>query len=736
MLKRIALSFTMFINIVMLCFSQEGWVKNYNIKWNTPGINALGSMPVGNGDIGANVWVEPNGDLVFYISKTDAWSEMGRLLKLGRVRVSITPRPLITNKFAQELRLEEGVVHIDFGLAKIKFWVDANNPVIQTDITSSTQVQVKVVYENWRKETFSVNGAEGESAWGKGERLASNDCLATISQGADVISENDRKSIITYHRNRQSIFEQNLLTQSLTHAVAYPSDPLLHRNFGVLIRGNGLQNRDDTTLVSGAVSHRFSISVFPYCRQGAVGDWVRLVKKQASVIETKPILSRVTAHKEWWRKFWDRSYIYISAKEPVQDEQAFIVTRGYILQRFINACGGRGHSPIKFNGSIFNVDTYGSSESHKDKDADFRLWGGCYWWQNTRLPYWSMLLSGDFDFFRSLFNMYMEALPLRIAATKKYYDHAGAFFPETMNFWGTYADVDYGCQRDSLPDGYVKNPYVRYYWQNGLELSLMMADYYEFTKSGAFAKDTLLPFASQILTFFAQHWKKDHNGKIRFDPAMSLETFQTAVNPLPEIVGIRVVAEKLLKLPYISSRQRKEWTALIKTLPEVPLRLNGNDTLLAPAQVYSNKANSENPELYAVFPYRVFGVGKPDLPLALRTFNARAHKENGGWQQNSIQAACLGLTGEAKAMVVKSFSRWNKEMRFPAFWGPNYDWTPDQDHGSVAMNALQRMLLQYEDNKVLLLPAWPREWDVRFRLAGPDKKIYEGIVENGKLRIR
>jgi hypothetical protein len=89
-----------------------------------------------------------------------------------------------------------------------------------------------------------------------------------------------------------------------------------------------------------------------------------------------------------------------------------------------------------------------------------------------------------------------------------------------------------------------------------------------------------------------------------------------------------------------------------------------------------------------VFPYRTFSIGKPNIDLAKRTFAVRSHKENRGWQQNSIQAAYLGLTDETKKMVVESFSNWDKNFRFPAFWGPNYDWTPDQDHGTVAMNAL------------------------------------------------
>jgi len=66
-------------------------------------------------------------------------------------------------------------------------------------------------------------------------------------------------------------------------------------------------------------------------------------------------------------------------------------------------------------------------------------------------------------------------------------------------------------------------------------------------------------------------------------------------------------------------------------------------------------------------------------------------------------------------------------------WGPNYDWTPDQCHGSVAMIALQRMLVQYEGDDIYLLPAWPKDWDVAFKLHAPQNTSIEGKVENGKI---
>ncbi len=63
-----------------------------NVVWSTPSTNASGSMPLGNGDLALNLWVEADGDLLFYISKSDARDHKDELLKLGRVRVHLEPK--------------------------------------------------------------------------------------------------------------------------------------------------------------------------------------------------------------------------------------------------------------------------------------------------------------------------------------------------------------------------------------------------------------------------------------------------------------------------------------------------------------------------------------------------------------------------------------------------------------------------------------------------------------------
>ena len=90
----------------------EAALTPYNVVWDSPSKDAHGSMPLGNGDVGINAWVDEKGDLVFYVSKTDAWDENARWCKIGRVRVTFDPPLTPKDGFRQELKLHDGVIEI------------------------------------------------------------------------------------------------------------------------------------------------------------------------------------------------------------------------------------------------------------------------------------------------------------------------------------------------------------------------------------------------------------------------------------------------------------------------------------------------------------------------------------------------------------------------------------------------------------------------------------------------
>ena len=82
------------------------WLVQSNVIWDSPSKDSFGSMPLGNGDVGLNVWAEEGGDLLFYISKADAFDANHVNRKLGRVRVSLKPNPFAAGlPFRQTLDL-------------------------------------------------------------------------------------------------------------------------------------------------------------------------------------------------------------------------------------------------------------------------------------------------------------------------------------------------------------------------------------------------------------------------------------------------------------------------------------------------------------------------------------------------------------------------------------------------------------------------------------------------------
>lgn len=177
------------------------------------------------------------------------------------------------------------------------------------------------------------------------------------------------------------------------------------------------------------------------------------------------------------------------------------------------------------------------------------------------------------------------------------------------------------------------------------------------------------------------------------------------------------------------------WRKQLADQPEVPSITQNGETRLLPAVTCSHRSNFENPELYAVFPYRAYTLmaGGEWLNIGINTWDSRQQRANIGWQQGPIQAALLGLTTETKTQVVERTKDKAHGYRFPGFYGPNYDWTPDQDQISVFQIALQRMLLQCEGDRILLLPAWPQEWDVSFKLHAPKNTTVEGIYRASEL---
>ena len=723
-------------------------VSRDNVQWQALGKTENDSMPIGNGDLAANVWTEQNGDLVLLIAKSDAWSELAKLDKVARVRIHLSDNPFAgQGPFTQTLDVKTASIILRSGKNTMTVWVDANKPILHVtgDFVRPTKVEARL--ELWRNKTHPFTEVSPDRGGNFGiEGFGPTPPPIPIDWAADTVLPAAGGKLTWYHLNTQSLYPVVLKEQHLEQLADKYPDPLLGRIFGGTLSGVGLIAKDDHTLVSAAAlkTVRIDLVALTTSTPDTAETWRQKVEAIGKSDSTAPLSAAWQKHTAWWQAFWNRSWIQVDGSEEARK-----VEQGYLMQRYMMATSSRGAYPAKFNGGLFTVGgdmPDGVLSDQKQHSPDFRQWGGSYWNQNNRHMYWPLVASGDLDVLKPWFDLYVNALPLAKDRTEIYYHHKGAAFIETIDFWGLPTLNDFGWNNPGVE---VSSPFMRYHTQGNIEVLVQMLDAYDVSQDQDFARKDMVPFADAVLDYYGQHWKGvDANGKISFSPSQSIETYQLdAVNPTPDIAGLYYVIQRIQTLPdtLATPAQKASWQALRDRLPPIPMGTthdgksppNGHGDasgtpIILPAQAYGATKNIENPELYTVFPYRIYGIGKPDLKLARDTFNARLFPIDYCWGQDGEEAALLGLTDEARKVVVKELTNYGTQ-RFKWFWDKGMDWTPDMDNGGAGMATLQYMLMQTDGRKIQLIPAWPKDWTADFKLHAPYQTTVEGHVENGRV---
>ncbi|MCH5597855.1 hypothetical protein [Niabella ginsengisoli] len=408
-------------------------------------------------------------------------------------------------------------------------------------------------------------------------------------------------------------------------------------------------------------------------------------------------------------------------------------------------CNAYGEYPTKFNGGLFTVDPVFTDSTIKGR-PDHRNWGGgTFTAQNQRLVYWPMLKSGDVDMMKPQFDFYNRILQTALLRSKIYWGHGGANFNEQIENFGLPNPTEYSWKRPpGFDPGMEYNAWLEYEWDTILEFCMMILESKSYEGKEI---DQYLSLIKNALIFFDEHYQYlskqrsskalDGNGHLILYPGSGAETFKMAYNASSTIAALKTVTTKLLQLSdtYLTKEEQIYFEEFLQRIPPIPfMNYNGNTTI-APAIVWGRVNNVETPQLYPVYPWGLFGVGKPGLDTARNTYwkdtFALKFRSHVGWKQDNIFAARLGLTDEAKRLTLLKLK--NSGRRFPAFWGPGFDWVPDHNWGGSGMIGVQEMLMQTVDDKIYLFPAWPKDWNVHFKLHAPKQTTVEAELKNGKL---
>jgi hypothetical protein len=739
----------------LLCLftqAQQTGTPFYNPVWTTQSKNAGESMPCGGGDIGLNIWVE-KGELLIYAARSGSFDEHNGLMKAGRLRIKLSPNILAGTDFKQELHPQDGFVTVSGRLGKqlavVLIWVDVSNPLVHVEVGSNKKISVEAVYENWRYKDRMLTGRENFGTSWKWAAPKGN------FTHRDSITFQDNE-VLFYHQNQTpTIFDATVAQQGLDSVKNQLYNPLQGLVFGGSFSGRefvpagikqGVYANTDYKgwkLKSRRAAQKHSLTLRLHTAQvTTVQQWqLSLNSLKAATIGKDTVAFKATM--DWWKQFWQRSFVYIDKAQG--SGAAWEMGRNYQLFRYMLACNAKGSWPTKFNGGLLTVDPVYTDTAQRFT-PDYRNWGGgLHTMQNQRLVYFPMIKNGDWDMLQAQLNFYMRILRNAELRSKVYWGHAGACFTEQMENYGLPDYAEYGTKRPADFDkGVEYNAWLEYQWDTVLEFCLMMLEEQRYTGKdiGAY-----IPFIESCLRFFDEHYQwlakqrgakaLDGNGKLILYPGSAAETFKMAHNASSTVAALTVITNRLLQLPasYGTAEQRAYWQALSKRIPPISYTQFNGHTTIAPAQSWERVNNTESPQLYPVYPWGIFGVGKPGLDTALNTWRydsfALKFRSHIGWKQDNIFAARLGLKEEAWALATLKLQ--NSGRRFPAFWGPGFDWVPDHNWGGSGMIGLQEMLLQTDDRKIILFPAWPKDKDVHFKLHAPYNTTVEAELKDGKL---
>ncbi|MCF0243714.1 MAG: hypothetical protein HUK06_02980 [Bacteroidaceae bacterium] len=704
----------LFLANITLCYAGDYVPAPY--IWTSQSKNSSESMPCGGHDIGMNVWVE-NGDVLFYASQSGWFDENNTLLKAGRFRLRFS-EPFSDDSFSQTLSLDEGCIYIKDKSHAVKIWADTTEPVIYAEIIKGGNNDVCFSFECWRfKDRPLTKDACQQSSW---KWNIPKDCMTFADS---VIADKDRLAF--YHQNRkETVYDFTISKEGLDSVKQQIYNPIGDLRMEGRVYAKGFKFIEATYDIYASTHYKAYNFVAKKVKKATISIELRYGKNNLEFSNPSNINSKKSSEisRRWWHSYWQRSWI--TTTEPKAAE----MVRNYELFRYMLGCNAYGEWPSKFNGGLFTFDPVYEDEK-TPFTPDYRRWGGgTMTAQNQRLVYWPMLKSGDFDMMAAQFDTYLRMLPTAILRTKCYWQHRGASFCEQIENFGLPNPAEYGKHKPGEDMGNERNAWLEYQWDTALEFCQMILEAHRY--SGLDIKK-YEPLIENSLIFFDEHYRylakqrgvkdTDSDGHLILYPSSACETYKMAYNPSSVIAALKTVSKS-----YFGYSKDSAFHKLYLSIPDLPVA----DNKILPAVVWARIQNVETPQLYPVFPWRMFGawqkrydasddINKLPLEIAQNTYLADEHALNmrstKGWKQDNIWAACLGLTDEAVRLNTEKFS--SGPYRFPAFWDQGFDWSPDLNRGGAAMIGLQEMLLQETpDGEPILLPAWPKEWNVKFKL--------------------
>lgn len=428
-------------------------------------------------------------------------------------------------------------------------------------------------------------------------------------------------------------------------------------------------------------------------------------------------------HLDWWKNYWSESYIELN-------DDAFFEQNWYLSNYFLGSCSRKGYFPMPLQG-VWTAD-----------DGEIPPWKGDYHHDlNTELSYYSYLKANHLEEGESFIDYVLSLENIARNFAKNFYAaDEGLCIPGCM-------DID-GNALGGWPM-YSFSP-VNCAW-----LCRGLADYYDYTHDEEYLKEKAYPFAKEYGKFLLCLLKENADGKlvlpISSSPEIHDDNKEAYLTP-NSTYDLSLMKRLFIDLAHFADilgygDDKNKWEDVSARFDDIPIDTDG--TLMLARDERLLESHRHFSHMMAIHPLKLIRYDTPEnkriIDASLEDNAKLGHYYYVGYSFTwRAELYAVQRNGEKAHEALDTF--WNYYCLPNGFHCNgdykdklNCNWTyrPFTLEGNMcAADALQEMLLQDIDNKVVICPAVPDKWnDYSFKLRSSNGVIVTVKNNNDERKV-
>jgi alpha-L-fucosidase 2 len=522
--------------------SWPGRVSQYDLVYNSPPIDPLQGIALGNGDVGVLFWCEDS-KIITVVNKSDLWDDATfgpfhnwsgeeedySTTQRHACRIIIDFKfpifnTLYLSDFKAKLNLDDASLNLEaaspFGKVRLKAFVDHSSGILFYDLSSdlTEDVPLDVTIERFGSRTFSH--------W-----YSQINRDATIGLSGTETFADDKRIYIT---------------QKLSDGTFAIGGNVIQNN-GLIVKYSRGHSRSATIQLSG--SRQKSAQLAFSVTSPVTGDPASGIKNTLTSVSEKGMEPFWQSHAEIWKSIWNRSYM------DYGDD--YLNNLWYLTIYYANASQG-GKYPGRFNNGLWFW------------NHDVQQWNFYFHWNQQQL-YWPLNAAGFHELIIPYLDFRFNSLPLAKKDAMELFHAEGAFVSDVTERRGYNSAGEKGNHTPVA------------------EIALDFWRQYQYTGDKNFLKEKALPYILEAAKFFESLFIKESDGLYHAKEGTGYEGWIKLKDGLTELVYAKALfttALEALKVAGTNLTEAKKWSEITRQLAPLPVVKTDEATIVSNGTSY------------------------------------------------------------------------------------------------------------------------------------------------------